>query len=269
MKNQNSYWVDTHCHLGDEKFQDDRPEIIEHAQQEDVNSIVAVGDTIEASQKAITWAEGNDSIFAAAGVHPHHADEWSGEMEAALRIMLEEHSFRNGGRVIAVGEIGLDFYYDFAPRDAQRKMFLQQVAIARESALPVILHCREAWDAMLDFIEAHDVGRHGGILHCFAGTAEQGRRAIAAGLYLGVGGIVTFKKSDAMRKVIAEIGPEHLVIETDAPYLAPVPRRGKCNEPSYLPHTARCLAELLSIPVEELQGRLLDNSRAALRCEDL
>ncbi len=269
MHNEELYWIDTHCHIGDEKFQDERKEIIERAENEGVKSIVAVGDTIKTSRQTITLTDKYDTVFASVGIHPHHAKEWSDEIDRAVCALLMEHSYPVRGQVIALGEIGLDYYYDFAPRDAQREMFLRQVSIAREFELPVILHCREAWDEMLDFIEEHDVGQNGGILHCFAGTVEEGKRAIESGLYLGVGGIITFKKSDEMREVITELGPEHLVIETDAPYLAPVPRRGKRNEPSYLPHTARRLAEMFSMSVEELKTVLLNNSRAALRCQDI
>jgi TatD DNase family protein len=202
-------------------------------------------------------------------VHPHHAEEWDDRMQSELCALIKMTAAPKSTPPIAVGEIGLDYYYEYAPRQAQRQMFLDQVQLAHTFSLPVVLHCRDAWDEMLEMIEKHDIGRNGGILHCFAGNADQGRRAIEAGLHLGVGGILTFNKSEAMRRIIRELGPDHLVLETDAPYLAPTPRRGKTNEPSYLVHTARFLAELLGIELNKLQVLMQSNSRKALRCETL
>jgi TatD DNase family protein len=238
--------VDSHCHLDDEQFDPDREQTIARARAAGVETMMAIGTgngppDLEA---AIRLADRYPFIYATIGVHPHDAAKATEETFVHLR-KLAEHP-----KVLAVGEIGLDYHYDFSPRDLQRAVFEQQLALAAECGKPVVIHTREAWDDTLAILASQWQGD--GIMHCFTGDEHQARQALDLGFHLAFGGVLTFRSAEAVRQA-ARITPAHrLLLETDCPYLAPVPLRGKRNEPAFVLETARCLAELRACPVEEI-----------------
>ena len=238
--------VDSHCHLDDSKFDADREQAIERALAAGVTRMLAIGtgDGPPDLRTAIRQAERYPFMFATIGVHPHDASKATPETFAELRD-LAAHP-----KVLAVGEIGLDYHYDFSPREVQRAVFQHQLQIAAESGKPIVIHTREAWADTVAILRERWQGA--GIMHCFTGGEEQAREALALGFHLSFGGVLTFPKAEAVRQA-ARITPEdRLLVETDCPYLAPVPHRGKRNEPSFLVETLRRLAEVRGRTLEEM-----------------
>ena len=231
--------IDSHCHLDDERFDEDRDEVIERALAAGVEAMMTIGtgDGPPDLEVAIRLAERYPSVWATVGVHPHNA------AKAAAATIPRLAALAGHPKVLAIGEIGLDYHYDFSPRDVQRGVFADQLALAREAGKPIVIHTREAWEDTLDIIERHwPAGGPGGIMHCFSGGPDEARRCLAMGFHLSFGGIVTFPKAANVREA-AKITPiERLLVETDAPYLAPAPYRGKRNEPAFVVETVRRLA---------------------------
>lgn len=238
--------VDSHVHLDDAKFDADREQAIERALAVGVECMLAIGtgNGPPDLEVAVRQADLYPFIYATIGVHPHDASKATPETWTRMR-QLAAHP-----KVLAVGEIGLDYHYDFSPRDVQRAVFLQQLEIAAESGKPIVIHTREAWDDTLETLRAH--WRGAGIMHCFTGDETQARQALDLGFHLGFGGVLTFPKADAVRQA-ARIAPDdRLLVETDCPYLAPVPHRGKRNEPAFVVETVRRLAEVRGCAPEEI-----------------
>jgi TatD DNase family protein len=252
--------VDSHCHLDDQQFDADREETIERARAAGVEAMMAIGTgngppDLEA---AVRLADRYPFIHATVGVHPHDAAKATEETFAALR-RLADHP-----KVQALGEIGLDYHYDFSPRDVQRSVFERQLAIAAEAGKPVVIHTREAWEDTLSVLRSHWQG--GGIMHCFTGDEQQARAALDRGFHLAFGGVLTFPKADAVRQAARITPADRLLVETDCPYLAPVPRRGKRNEPAFLVDTVRRLAEVRNVSIEEIARQTTANfERLCLR----
>ncbi len=255
---------DSHCHLADEKLASDWDAVLQRARDAKVSAILNVADTLETAA-FIQQQLKNDSIgieiYATAGVHPQRALEWN---DATSPARLEE--LLNGERVVAVGEIGLDWFYDEthpeypgATRERQVQVLAAQLQIAREHDLPVIIHNRDADRELLSAIEQFPGVR--GVFHCFTGDRELAQQVLALGFTLGFGGMTTFKNAHQVRDVAQWCPMEKLLIETDAPYLAPVPQRGKANEPSFIAHTAQFLAELRGMSVEELGAQTARNAQ--------
>ncbi len=230
--------VDSHVHLDDSKFDADRDETIERALAAGVECMMAIGtgDGPPDLEVAIRQADRYPFIYATIGVHPHDASKATPETWTRLRE-LADHP-----KVLAVGEIGLDYHYDFSPRDVQRAVFERQLALAAECGKAIVIHTREAWDDTLDLLRAH--WRGAGIMHCFTGDESQARQALDLGFHLSFGGVLTFPKADAVREAARFAPQDRLLVETDCPYLAPVPHRGKRNEPAFVADTARRLAEV-------------------------
>ena len=230
--------VDSHCHLDDKQFDPDRNEVIERALAAGVERMMAIGTgngppDLEA---ALRLAREHCFIFATVGVHPHDAAKATPETFAALEALAAE------AKVLAIGEIGLDYHYDFSPRDVQRDVFVEQLKLAGRAGKPIVIHTREAWDDTLLVLREHWSGS--GIVHCFSGGPDEARQALDLGFYLSFGGVLTFPKADAVRDAARLTPEDRLLVETDAPYLAPVPKRGKRNEPAFMVETARRLAEV-------------------------
>ncbi len=245
-------WIDTHAHLVSEQFRDDVDEVVKRAKEAGVGQVVCVADTAASARGCVALARRHRGVWATVGIHPHHAAEATEADFADLRRLLEGEARAAGGPVVAVGEAGLDFHYDFSPRHVQEDVFRKQIRLAHEFGLPIIMHSRKAEERVLDVLAEEGVPEAGGVLHCFWGSAEVAESALAMGLYLGVGGPVTFKNADDLRSVLKSVPTERLLVETDAPYLAPVPFRGKRNEPAYVVHAGRALAELLGVVESEL-----------------
>lgn len=234
--------VDTHAHLHDPAFAPDREATLERARAAGVGLLVSVGTDPATSGEAVALAERHAGVYAAAGIHPHEAGAADTDaLEAVAR--LARHP-----RVVAVGEIGLDFYRRFSPPDAQRAALRAQLALAREVGKPVLLHCREAHAALLEILAADGVA--GGIMHCFSGGPEVAERCLDLGLAISLAGPLTYPNARRLPEVARRVPLERLVLETDCPYLPPQPWRGRRNEPAYLVATATRLAELRALPLE-------------------
>jgi TatD DNase family protein len=229
--------IDTHVHLNNKDLHADLPGVLARAQAAGVGRFIVVGYDIASSERAVTLARSDDRIFAVVGVHPHDATSWNGDAEARLRAWAVDP------RVVAIGEIGLDFYRDLSPRPAQRNVFRAQLALAAELALPVVIHCRDAYEETLDILEAEAVADAPVIMHCFLGDESAARRLWSRGWFLGVDGPITYKANDALRAIVRDAPEDCLLLETDAPYLSPLPYRGKFpNQPAWLVPIAEAVA---------------------------
>ena len=256
--------IDTHAHVHDESFDDDRDAMLERAREAGVDAIVTVGCDVDDSRRACDVAE-RRRLFATIGIHPHEAKDAPDDLAAAFDALRE----RYGARIVAVGETGLDYHYDHSPRDVQRAVLGLQLAYARERGMPLVFHQREAHD---DFVAAlrsgYDPGAQRGIVHCFTGTRDEARVfAGEFGLVLGIGGVVTFKTADALREAVRDVGLDAIVLETDCPYLAPIPHRGRRNEVAFVADTARVVADVLGVSVGTVVARTDANARRVLGLE--
>jgi TatD DNase family protein len=253
--------IDSHCHLDDKQFDPDRDAVIQRALEAGVERMMAIGtgDGPPDLEAALRLARRHDFIYATVGVHPHDAAKATPETFAALEALAADT------KVLAIGEIGLDYHYDFSPRNVQREVFVEQLKLAGRAGKPIVIHTREAWDDTLLVLREHWSG--GGIIHCFSGGPGEARQALDLGFHLSFGGVLTFPKADALREA-ARLGPEdRLLVETDAPYLAPVPKRGKRNEPAFMLETARRLAEVRGVAPERIAEVTTENfARLMLNC---
>ena len=246
--------TDSHCHLDDRQFDDDREQVIERALAAGVERMMAIGTgggppDLEAG---LRLARVYPFLYATVGVHPHDAAKATPETFAAMQALLGEP------KVLALGEIGLDYHYDFSPRDVQREVFVAQLRLAAGAGKPVVIHTREAWEDTLRLLrERFSPGR--GILHCFTGGPEEARQVLDLGFLLSFGGVLTFSKSDAVREAARLVPEDRLLVETDAPYLAPAPQRGKRNEPAFMIETVRRLAEVRGVAPEHIAEVTTDN----------
>jgi TatD DNase family protein len=253
--------IDSHAHLDMEQFDTDRDAVLERARQAGVRGIVAIGGSEPGRlDAALPLAEAHDWIWATIGIHPHEAkDATDAHFE---RLMgLAGHP-----RVVAWGEIGLDYHYDHSPREVQRRVFRRQLELARAARLPVILHCRDAWPDALEILAA-DWARAGlgGIFHCFTGTIEQARRGIEMGFLVSFAGNVTYPKAEALRAVAREVPSDRLLVETDSPFLPPQGRRGQRNEPAFVVEVAKTLGSVRDLSAEEISRITSANLRRLFR----
>lgn len=257
--------ADSHAHLNHPQFASDWGEVSKRAKSVGVEVVINVGYDIPSSERAVSQCSeaplDGSAIFASVAVHPHEAKTWDEDTARALRLLAEHPS------VVAIGEIGLDFHYDFSARCDQIRAFEQQLELAWQLSLPVILHIRKAHSEALAVVK--NFGKPiKAVLHCFTGTWEEAKFWLDLGFYIGITGIVTFKKkAEFVKEVVTRVPLDYLLIETDAPYLAPVPHRGKRNEPAFLPLVAKAVAELRGIPLEELAEITWQNSNSFLGLE--
>jgi TatD DNase family protein len=247
--------VDSHCHLDDSKFEADREEVIERAQAAGVELLMAIGtgNGPPDLETAVRLADRYPFIYATIGVHPHDASKATPETFVRLRE-LAAHP-----KVVAVGEIGLDYHYDFSPRDVQRELFLRQLELAAEFDKPIVIHTREAWDDTTALLREN--WRGAGIMHCFTGDEQQAREALDLGFHLSFGGVLTFPKAEAVRQAARITPGDRLLVETDCPYLAPVPHRGKRNEPAFVVETVRRLADVRGADAQQIAELTTANFR--------
>jgi TatD DNase family protein len=248
--------IDSHCHLDSAEFDADRDEVIRRALDAGVEHMVAIGTGTGPPdlEAAVRLAEQYSAFFATVGIHPHDAAKASPADFERLAGLLSHP------KVIAAGEIGLDYHYDFSPRETQQSVFIQQMQIAAKARKPIVIHTREAWDDTLALIEQHWASHGiGGVMHCFSGGPAEAQHALDLGFYLSFGGIVTFPKALDVQSAAKTAPSNRILIETDAPYLAPVPKRGKRNEPALIIHTARKLAELRRETYEEVGRATTEN----------
>jgi TatD DNase family protein len=251
-------FVDSHCHIDGPEYDADREEVIARARDAGVTTMLNVGTGDPHSgvfERAAALAEQHRQVYCAIGVHPHDAKLFDAAAERRLIDLAKQSS-----RVVAWGEIGLDYHYDHSPRDVQRDVFRRQLAIARELNLPVVIHSREADDDTIASLREALAGfSRAGVMHCFGGSLQMAEQAIELGFFISFAGNLTFKKADDLRAIAQKLPLERLLVETDCPYLTPVPFRGKRNEPARVVETAKFLAELKDLPLEEVGRATSEN----------
>ena len=230
--------IDSHAHLNDKRFALDTEAVLARAVASGVRAIINVGYDLASSRDVVAMAASHPRLFAAVGVHPHDAKTASAEALIELRRLAKE------ANVVALGEIGLDYYYNHSPHQVQQDAFRAQIHLARECSLPIIVHDRDAHQDVLDILRQEDVGEIGGVMHCFSGDVAFARECLDLGLYLSLAGPVTFKNAADVAEVARFVPLDRLLLETDAPYLAPVPWRGKRNEPAYVRQVAEKVAQV-------------------------
>jgi len=241
--------IDSHAHLDADKFAKDLSEVIRRAEQNDIEGIISVGSDLESSSKVAELARQERMIFASAGIHPHESYKVTPETYHHLRKICKEK------KVIAIGEIGLDYFYMLSPRETQLKVFSDQIQIAKELKLPIIVHSREASGAILEIFEGEKAWEVGGVMHCFSGNYSTAKKCLDMNFYLSFSGIITYKNAAPLHEVIRKIPVERMLIETDSPYLSPFPLRGKRNEPSFVKYIAEKIAQLKGLSLEDV-GRV-------------
>ena len=257
--------IDTHCHLNFDAYDEDRDQVIDRATEAGVLRVINPGVDLASSQAGIALAAQHEGVYAAVGIHPNSTADFSpSDVDALARLASE-------AKVVAIGEIGLDYYRDRSPKDIQTAAFKAQLALAQQLELPVIIHNREASDDVMDILEAWaaslppSLKDRPGVLHSFSASAEVAARALEAGFYLGFTGPITFKNADALRDVAREVPLDRILVETDGPFLTPVPMRGKRNEPAYIPHIVDRLAALRQMPTPDMARITTDNAQRLFR----
>ncbi|HTA45858.1 MAG TPA: TatD family hydrolase [Bryobacteraceae bacterium] len=253
-------FVDSHCHLDDRRFADDLDAVLDRATQAGIDRILTIGtgDGPPEIDRAVRLADRHEQIYASIGVHPHDASKLTPQTLDDLRVLAANP------KVIAFGEIGLDYHYDFSPREVQREVFFAQLKLAQDLNLPITIHTREAWEDTMSILRENWTGQ--GIMHCFTGDPAQAREALDLGFHLSYGGVLTFKTAENVRESARITPDDRILIETDAPYLAPIPYRGKRNEPSMMIETARKLAEVRGTTPDQIASITTTNfERLCLR----
>lgn len=246
--------VDSHCHLDFPEFCEDLDGVLARAAAADVGIMVTIATRLDSFPPVLALAERYANVWCSVGVHPHEAASYS-DLTARTLTDLARHP-----RVVGIGETGLDFHYDHSPRDVQRQVFRTHIAAARESGLPLIVHTREADDETASILaEEMEKGTFRGLIHCFSGGPELAANALSLGFYVSVSGIVTFNKAEELRRTVASVPLDRLLVETDAPFLAPTPHRGRRNEPAYVAQTAARLGALTGLGCEAIAAATTAN----------
>jgi TatD DNase family protein len=253
--------VDSHCHLADEAFVADLDAVIARAQAAGVARVLCIlsADEPDELERAAKVATAWPAVAFSAAIHPHRAGAYAGNAAGAAAITRRAVEARSA---VAVGEIGLDYHYDFAPRDVQRDVFAAQVALAVELDTPVVIHTREATDDTMAVLRETGAGRVRGVMHCFSGTPDEARLALDLGFFISLAGILTFPKAANLRDLARFVPEDRVLVETDAPFLAPVPHRGKRNEPAWVVETLGVLSNVRGVPASVLAERIVSNFAA-------
>jgi len=247
------FLIDSHAHLDMEEFDPDRDQVLERAQQAGITHIITIGVDLQSSQRALTLSDKHPFLFTSVGCHPHHAEACDHEMLEALKRLTSHRS------VVAWGEIGLDFFRNYAPQAKQKEIFYRQLEMALQVDLPVIIHDRNAHSEVLDILRT--TKNHRGVIHCFSGDYDLAMTFMDLGFYISIPGTVTYKKAKEVQDVATRIPLEALLLETDAPYLAPHPRRGRRNEPLFVTYTAKKIAQLRGLDLETLAHQTYENTK--------
>ena len=246
--------VDSHCHLDFPAFAEDFDQVLARARDAGVGCMWTIGTHVTRFDKVLAIAEAHDDVYCTVGIHPHEAAK-EPEVDADRLIALADHP-----KVVGFGETGLDYFYEHSPREAQKRSFAVHIEAARRANLPVVIHTRDAEVDTIEILEREaEKGAFSGLVHCFSGGDDLAKAALDCGLYISISGVVTFKKADALRETIRSVPVENLLVETDAPYLAPVPRRGKRNEPAFVAHTAARVAEIAGQTPDAFAETTTDN----------
>lgn len=251
--------IDSHAHLEMPDFRRDLEEVIQRAKEAGVKYIFTVGTEKEDWKRALEIAQSHPFIYAILGVHPHNAKEIDDHTYETLKGLCQNEKVR------AFGEIGLDFYRDLSPRDIQLNRFREQIALARELGLPIVVHDREAHPETLEVLKSEKAEALGGIIHCFSGDYEMAKECLKMGFYISVPGSITYKNAELFRQIVKKLPLESLLVETDAPFLTPVPFRGKRNEPGYVRYTAEKVAEIKKVSIEKVSEATTANAFRVFR----
>jgi len=246
--------IDSHAHLEMPDFRKDLEAVIQRAQESGVGYIFTVGTEKRDWRRALEIAHAQSSIYAILGVHPHNAKEIDDQTYPSLKKLCQDE------KVKAYGEIGLDFFRNLSPRDVQLKRFREQIGLAKELGLPIVVHDREAHQETLEILKSEKADECGGIIHCFSGDYEMAKSCIVMGFYISISGSITFNNAERFREIVKKLPLESLLVETDAPFLTPVPFRGKRNEPSYVRYTAQKVAEIKKIPFDRVAEVTTENA---------
>jgi TatD DNase family protein len=280
-----SFLIDTHCHLEMDAFDPDREGVIGRARDAGIGAMITIGSDLTGNRGGLALSQKYDFIYCSVGFHPHDAKDFTGAVFNQIEAWAKQYKYEKPNskdqnrKVVAIGEIGLDYHYDNSPREVQRDVFLKQLELARELNHPVIIHSREAKRDTLEIIMNSGVTK--GVFHCFSGDMDMAERAMALGFYISVAGPVTFKNAKKLQEIARAIPDNYLLIESDAPYLAPEPCRGRRNEPAYLIHTARTIASLRGVSLGDISritalnakrlfgiGRMPDKGEIAYQIRD-
>ena len=251
--------IDSHAHLEMPEFRKDLDEVLQRAKDSGVKYIFTVGTEKKDWRRALEIAQSHPSVYAILGIHPHNAKEIDEKTYPVLKELCKHE------RVKAYGEIGLDFFRDHSPRDVQLRRFREQVCLAKELKLPIVVHDREAHQETQEILKSEKAGENGGIIHCFSGDEEMAKACIDMGFYISIPGSITYKSAGPFHELVKKLPLESLLVETDAPFLTPVPFRGKRNEPSYVRYTAERVAEIKNIPFEKVAEATTQNALTVFR----
>lgn len=252
--------VDTHCHIDGDRFDGDRPQVLARAREAGVKAMVNVGCDLASSQRSLDLAHAHNDVWATVGIHPHEAKDAPKDFDDTLVKMCSDP------RCVAVGECGLDYHYDHSPRDVQRSVFARQIAAAKKAKKPLVLHIRNgeregpAFSEALDILDVEGARDVGGVFHCFTGSVAEARRGLELGFLVSLPGVVTFKNNGALTEVAKLLPRDRVVVETDSPFMAPVPMRGKRNEPAFVAHTAAFVASVRGDTLEDFVRFTGDNA---------
>lgn len=249
-------WFDTHTHLSDNCFDELREDIIASLEADNICGVIDAGTNFEDSAKAITNADGHEKVFAAVGIHP----DFIGKLENGYQDKLVALT-QSSPKVVAIGEIGLDYHYDVDPREYQRQRMIEQIEVARQARLPIIIHDRDSHGDILSIIKEQCKSEVTGVLHCFSGSYEMAVEAIKMGFYISIGGPITFKNEKKLKEMAPKLPLDRILVETDCPCLAPVPNRGKLNVPSNIKYTGQVLADCIGIDAEKLSEITTENAK--------
>jgi len=247
--------IDTHAHLDSKVYDDDRQEVLSRCQAVGVTQVINASFDLASSRRAAVLAREDRRVFATVGIHPHEADAVPADYLAQLAGLARED------KVVALGEMGLDYYRDLSPRDIQQRVFREQLALSRELVMPVVIHDRDAHQDILKIIRGDGISPAGGVMHCFSGSWEMAQECMNMGFYISLAGPVTFKNAPRLHDIARRVSLDRLLVETDAPYLTPEPCRGRRNEPAYVIHTARRVAQLRDLTLDELSAAVSANAR--------
>lgn len=246
--------IDSHAHLDFRHYNKDRDRVIKRAKEKGIVRIINIGADLASSKASISLTREYEEIYAAIGVHPHEAKHVKGDVIQSLKEFITHE------KVVAIGETGLDFHYNNSPRDIQERVFRIHIRLAHQCKLPLVIHSRESDERLLAILKEEEAQKVGGVVHCFTGTEALAREYLDMGFYLGLGGVITFPKAREIREAIPTLPLSRILLETDAPYLTPIPYRGKRNEPAYVHYVAEELATLMDISFEEVARETVKNT---------
>ncbi len=249
---------ESHAHYDDSRFDEDRDELLENLPFHNVERVINIGTSVKSSKKTIQLCEKYSHVFGSVGVHPHNVSTLA---DKDLQILKELAAHP---KIVAIGEIGLDFYYDHSPREAQRNWFVKQIQLANETGLPLIIHSRDAAQEVFDILKQHKSPEGEGVIHCYSGSWQMAKAYTEMGFMIGIGGVITFPDSKKLKQVVEEIPLEFILLETDCPYLTPVPNRGKRNDSRNLLYIANKIAEIKGVTVETILKTTFDNGQRLL-----